>query len=68
MRGVVLLGRGYGLSLLGGGPGLLGEAIGGGEGGSSGRPVLRLLRRLCSVSGLPRHAASTAEVVTLRHL
>ena len=68
MRGVILLGRGDGLGLLGGGPGLLGEAVGGGEGGPGGGPVLRLLGSLGPVRGLPRHAAAAPESVALGQL
>ena len=68
MRRVILLGRGDGLGLLGGGPGLLGEAVGGGQGGPGGGPVLGLLCSLGPVSGLPRHAAPAPEAVSLGHL
>lgn len=68
MRRVILLGRGDGLGLLGGGPGLLGEAVGGGQGGPGGGPVLGLLCSLGPVRGLPRHAASAPEAVTLGQL
>ena len=68
MRGVILLGCGDGLGLLGGGPSLLGEAVGGGEGGPGCGPVLRLLGSLGPVRGLPRHAAAAPESVALGQL